>query len=214
MYLYLYHGVNKGPWRDGAEQDRTAFSEGLVRKALRDYAARPGRKISGLVPEEAVIARGGTGKPYFTGLPEPDGKGAPAVHYSVSHSGDWWGCLMAEEPVGFDMEVCREKINYEKIARRYFTEEEYKLILSAGLDVFFDVWVRKEAYVKYLGTGLSEGLDRFSVAEGGKLSPRVILLDEAIRRPSCFVRPCEVRDGMKAAYCSAGGNPVRAVIPL
>jgi len=147
------------------------------------------------------------------------GKGKPAWNYWVSHWGDWWGCLMAEEPVGFDLEACskREKINYEKIARRYFTEEECELVLTDGRDAFFDVWVRKEAYVKYLGSGLAEGLDTFSVAEGGKLTPRVILTDPDRNHPArsvkpCIIKPLEIGDRVKAAYCSASGNPIKTVI--
>ncbi|HWQ79194.1 MAG TPA: 4'-phosphopantetheinyl transferase superfamily protein [Anaerovoracaceae bacterium] len=211
MYLYLYH--NEGP------KSRFAFSERLVRRALLDYAARQELGIPDKILINAAIAKEEKGKPYFADLREPDGKGRPAVHYSVSHSGDWWGCLMAGEPVGFDMEVCRDKVNYEKIAKRYFTEDEYGLVLSAGPEAFFDVWVRKEAYVKYSGSGLSVGLDSFSVVEGGKLVPQVIATDKARNRPDCIVkscitRPCEVGDGVKAAYCSAGGNSLKDIISI
>lgn len=206
MYLYLYRGGRRD-------------SEGLVRSALLDYAARKELDIPGHILLNVSISKGEKGKPFFTGLQGPDEKREPAVHYSVSHSGELWGCLMAEEPVGFDMEVIRERVNYDKIAKRFFAEEECKLVLSAGLEAFFDVWVRKEAYVKYLGSGLATGLDTFSVAEGGKLASRAILTDEAGRRDSsgmasAIILPCSIGDGVKAAYCCAGGNPLEGVIAL
>jgi len=162
-----------------------------------------------------MIQREAKGKPYFADLSGGKYKGKSAVHYSVSHSGNWWGCLMAEEPVGFDMEVCREKINYEKIAQRFFTKEECEWIHSYGLDAFFDIWVRKEAYVKYLGSGLGEGLDSFSVIENGHLAQMVSAKkDEGGKHLSCFIQSCEIQDGVKAAYCSSSGNPVKTIISL
>jgi len=206
MYLYLHRGARK----DG---------ERLVRSALLDYASRKGLGVPGHNLLELPIAKGEKGKPFFAGLQGPEGAGKPEVHYSVSHSGDFWGCLMAGEPVGFDMEVVRERVNYDKIAKRYFAEEECKLVLSSGLEAFFDVWVRKEAYVKYLGTGLATGLDTFSVAEDGKLLSRVVLTEAAGRGGSSgmapgIVKPCFIGDGIKAAYCCAGGDPIEAVVSL
>ncbi len=240
MYLYLYGGEHP-----------SEFSERLVRKALADYAVRQQLGVPDEILENTVIAKEEKGKPYFEGLelPErdkrpaaPGGDGRPAVHFSVSHSGSFWGCLMADEPVGFDMEVCRETVKYKKIAERYFTDEECNLVVSKGTGAFFEVWVRKEAYVKYLGSGLAAGLDSFSTVEGGKLMDRVVPGDPeravlwassavsadmactdftdksgqsaADGTSPCFVKPCDIADGVKAAYCSASGNPLTAVIWL
>lgn len=219
MYLYLIYSENRNKQQIGTNQEsRSGFSERLVRKALSDYCERQLPEYPAeLLRETAIataIAREEKGKPYFPGLFADHG-GTPAVHYSVSHSGNWWGCLMADEPVGFDMEVCRGKVSYEKIARRFFTEEEYGLILSEGPDAFFDVWVRKEAYVKYLGTGLAEGLGSFTVAENGRLLQQVVLKKDAGRNQStCFIRPIKIGAGVKAAYCSGSGNPVKTTITL
>ena len=37
------------------------------------------------------------------------------------------------------------------------------------------MWVRKEAYVKYIGSGLAEGLNSFMVIQNGDFSPCVIV---------------------------------------
>jgi len=202
MYLYLYHSENRD-------------SDVLVRKALREYCGIQKIKLTDEELRDIVIEREGKGKPCFAGLSTAGDQGNPVIHFSLSHSGSWWGCLMAEEPVGFDLEVCREKVNYEKIAQRFFTKEECELILAEGLDAFYDVWVRKEAYVKYLGTGLAEGLDSFSVIKDGERSPEVISKkSKAQDRLPCFIRQCEIQDGVKAAYCSVSGNPINATITL
>jgi 4'-phosphopantetheinyl transferase len=195
MVLYLYYNENKGERQ----------SESLVRKALSDYCMRQLPEIPAESLAAIEIAREEKGKPFFQKLPADRCGRIPQVHFSVSHSGNWWGCLMADEPVGFDIEVCRDKVSHEKIAGRFFTEAEADLILAGGPDVFFDVWVRKEAYLKYLGTGLAGGLDSFTVAENGRLLDQV---------KECFIRPVKIGDGVKASYCSCSGDPVKAVVSL
>ena len=216
MYLYLYHSDNRDKQQKGKEQEtRADFSDRLVRKTLREYCKNQQLSISDEELWESIIERDGKGKPYFAGLSDEGLQGRPPIHFSVSHSGSWWGCLMAEESVGFDMEVPRENVNYNKIARRFFTKEEWEWILITGLDAFYDVWVRKEAYVKYLGSGLAEGLDSFSVIEYGKLSTQVISRKcDGRNHLPCFIRPCEIPDGVKAAYCSTSGNPIKAMLSL
>ena len=216
MYLYLYHSDNRDKKQKGKEQEtRSDFSDRLVRKALREYCQHQQLLIPDEELREPIIERDGKGKPYFAGLSAAGLQGRPPIHFSVSHSGSWWGCLMAEEPVGFDIEVPRESLNYIKIAQRFFTKEEWEWILIAGLDAFYDVWVRKEAYVKYLGSGLAEGLDSFSVIEYGKFSTQVISRKCDCRNHlPCFIRPCEIGDRVKAAYCSASGNPIKAMLSL
>lgn len=216
MYLFLYQSENRDKQQKGKEQEtRADFSDRLVRKALREYSKYQQLLIPDEELLESIIERDGKGKPYFAVLSAEGIQGRPPIHFSVSHSGSWWGCLMAEEPVGFDMEVPRESVNYNKIAQRFFTKEEWEWILTEGLDAFYDVWVRKEAYVKYLGSGLAEGLDSFSVIEKGTLSPQVISRKSDDRIPLlCFIRSCEISDGVKAAYCSISGNPVKAIVPL
>lgn len=199
MYLYLYHRESNEKGQNSERESRAAFHERLIRQALEDYMDRNGCILPDEILSAVPIAREEKGKPYFLDL--------PAVHFSASHSAGWWGCLMAGEPVGFDLEVCREKVGYEKIARRFFAEEECDLILNAGREAFFDVWVRKEAYVKYLGSGLAEGLASFSVAENGRLSSQVIR-----SRTPCYLHACEIGTGVKAAYCCASGDPVKATI--
>ncbi|MDD3168662.1 MAG: 4'-phosphopantetheinyl transferase superfamily protein [Eubacteriales bacterium] len=218
MFLYLFQSDKKdGRQNNGEQKDRSAFSERLVRKALRDYSERQLLELPPGVLSEAVIVRTKKGKPFFSGLPavERDGEEPPAIYFSVSHSGNRWGCLMAAEPVGFDLEVIREGVHYMEIAQRFFTEEECEWIVEAGADAFFDVWVRKEAYVKYLGTGLAEGLDSFSVVGSEGLSPKVILKKSGTgNQLHGSIGKVEIDCGIKAAYCSGSGVPVKAVIDL
>jgi 4'-phosphopantetheinyl transferase len=217
MYLYLYQSENMdGLKNTQTRQELVAFRDRLLRKALYDYCERKNQHPEYEVLKNAPIRREPKGKPYFADEPLNSGKRLTPVHFSVSHSGDWWGCLMADEPVGFDLEVCLDKVHYEKIAGRFFTKEEHDWILSMGQEAFFEVWVRKEAFVKFLGTGLGEGLSSFTVIENGELKIKVFSekgSDIVIRRPG-FIIPCSVAEGVRAAYCCRSGDPILGTIIL
>lgn len=217
MYLYLYHNEQRNNMQQGVENQRklSEQSELLARKALKDYVHKKQLPINDRELEQITILRGEKGKPYFSGFHGEGLNELKTIHYSVSHSGSWWGCLMAEEAVGFDLEVCREKVNYSKIAKRFFTEEEYEYVLSTGLEGFFELWVRKEAFVKYLGSGLAAGLDSFSVVDKGCLSKQILEKKEAGRMQSAvFINACEISDEVKAAYCSNSGSFIQNIISL
>lgn len=214
LYLYQYDSTVEGQ-DDRTREERIALRDKLVRKALLDFSRRRKAALTEEMVRNASIKREPKGKPYFADMPLMNGKPLTEVHFSVSHSGDWWGCLMAEEPVGFDLEVCRDKVNYEQIARRFFTEEERDWIVSIGKEAFFDVWVRKEAFVKYLGSGLGEGLSSFAVIKDGKLTVKVNAPKRGeLRRPPDHILPCTVAEGVKAAYCCRSGAPIKGTIFL
>jgi 4'-phosphopantetheinyl transferase len=138
MYLYLHQSENMNRRQNSpAGEELAAFREKLIRQALHDYCTRKKQPAAYEALKDAPIKKEPKGKPYFADESMNNRKKFPPIHFSVSHSGDWWGCLMADEPVGFDLEVCREKVNYEKIARRFFTAEEHDWILSMGREALF-----------------------------------------------------------------------------
>ena len=67
--------------------------------------------------------------------------------------------------VGLDLQKEYEK-NGEKLARRFFHPQEIAWMEAHGFGHFSRIWTYKESYVKYTGTGLSSGLDYFSVIQG------------------------------------------------
>jgi 4'-phosphopantetheinyl transferase len=143
---------------------REALSDGMFRVAASDY-------LGADCGEEALCtAVGSHGKPYFT---EPPLFGK--IFFSLSHSGAYWAVVFHNAEVGLDIEdlsirtgMARERM--EKIAARFFSEEEAKYLeekrgAENGKDLaeFFCVWTAKEAFIKYMGDGMSYGLSRFSV---------------------------------------------------
>lgn len=112
----------------------------------------------------------------YTGIPKPEltflqnayGKpslaGVKNFHYNISHTCSAVAVAVADYPTGIDIEKITE---YDKsIAMRFFSEKEKEYIEkdeSGAAARFFEIWTKKEAYVKWKGTGLSIPLDSFDV---------------------------------------------------
>lgn len=116
-------------------------------------------------------------------------KGKPYVelcdtYLSVSHSGEYFLCIIADRPVGIDVQE-RKRSNSDKIAERYFTEREKSFIRDNGENGFFTVWTRKEAYSKLTGEGIAE----------------IIRGTEVIDREDVVFTDFQLEDGVWCSYC-------------
>lgn len=109
------------------------------------------------------ITYGENGKPYIPGSD---------VNFSISHSENIAVLAVATFEVGCDIE--RILSPDLKIAKRFFTNEEYYDIISSdekNVD-FYRFWTLKESYLKATGSGLKTPLDSFriSLKDGIKIS--------------------------------------------
>lgn len=104
-----------------------------------------------------VIGRTDRGKPYF--LHEPK------LHLSISHSGNYWGCAIANQTVGFDLqqkeqprqESPEEMLRrHQKMANRFFHPQESEFVAKDCGYNFLTVWTAREAYVKHTGQGIDQ----------------------------------------------------------
>ena len=110
---------------------------------------------------------------------KPSVKGIDKKYVSVTTTGAVMVVVFSDKPVGIDGEYLgrlknNEKIDYLAIAERFFTEEEAEYVRDNDGDAvaFAKVWVRKEAYSKYTGKGLSD-FANFSVSDGERLNTKV-----------------------------------------
>ena len=94
-----------------------------------------------------AIARSEQGKPHF-----PD---HPDLHFNLSHSGNYALCALDEHPVGVDIELIRP--HHPRLSQRICSAEELAWLdgQEAPLSALCQLWARKEALVKYHGTGLT-----------------------------------------------------------
>lgn len=81
--------------------------------------------------------------------------------FSISHSGDTVVCVIADTPVGVDIERMREIRSSEHYP--LFTADEAERINRSGKpsEMFLRLWTQKEAYVKMKGGAMSRdgGID-------------------------------------------------------
>jgi len=102
------------------------------------------------------------GKPYLQGYSD--------FHFNISHTRNALVATFSNDEIGIDIE--RIKPVDLKIADRFFTsDEQINIRQSENKDIaFYDIWTKKEAYIKYIGKGLSIPLNSFSVLDEGVCS--------------------------------------------
>ena len=114
------------------------------------------------------------GKPF---VPGNDG-----FRYNLSHAGDWVVLAFGSAEVGVDVEEICGNINIDAIVCRFFSPEEQRYVRENSrkrLHRFYEVWVGKESYIKYLGTGLNLNLETFSMFDlKSNVRPHSRMLDD------------------------------------
>lgn len=123
------------------DEDRQAYlyRHHLLRTWLSQWSQKP---VSALLFETNPF-----GKPF---LP------ATKIQFNVSRSKDLLVFIFAPVEVGIDIEMLRDPAPFQPVAKRFFHPDEQEMIKNKM--GFFDIWTRKEAALKALGTGLIEGL--------------------------------------------------------
>ncbi len=127
-------------------QTQFVVSRGSLRFLLGQYLGQPTWDIE--------ILSGELGKPYLSQRFQPD------VHFNISHSGEYAGLAFSlTQELGIDIERREPDAIDEGLLKQCLTASE-KLIYEQALpeekiEFFFDMWARKEAYMKLLGDGLN-----------------------------------------------------------
>ena len=157
---------------------RCIVADGLLRYALRQALGTD-------QVETTVTAEG---KPF---LPGREG-----FQFNLSHSGRWVIIAWADTPVGIDVETIDMTDGKEQLARRFFSAHEQDYLFSAeGRERalrFFEIWTKKESYLKYLGTGINRSLSSFSVLKPLEGAFSTHLLEDALwtlcaQNPKCQI---------------------------
>jgi 4'-phosphopantetheinyl transferase len=159
------------------------LGRGLLRRILADSLKSE--------PSALRFTRNTHGKPFLE-----DGR----LEFNVSHSRDrLLVAVTAGRAVGIDIEFRRTKLTMESIAKRWFAPEEQTFFrtLEDPATGFFEIWAKKEAYVKAMGVGIYKDLNTFAVPLGERrFSP---ILDKA---GQWFFQTLEIDSGYAAAVVS------------
>jgi 4'-phosphopantetheinyl transferase len=135
------------------------------------------------------------------------------LHLSVSHSFDWAIVVVGDAPLGIDLERMHPDCDWERIAEVCFHPNEQQCLRQAPqqlrLDAFFEIWTRKEAYLKGIGVGMAEDPSAFSVACDSISTHR-----RGTTSRAWYVQDVEAPPGYKAALASEQRRPSIAPIDL
>lgn len=147
--------VDRGGMAEGMEAGEMPCFELLTVSEILKRLGEP-------VPVEYVTGK--HGKPGF-----PDGMG----HFNLSHSEEFVCAVFDEEPVGVDIQWMRP-LRDMRLAEKYFSPGE-KAALAACVDerqrerLFYNIWVRKEAYAKLTGEGIAAAVSQDTLALSDKV---------------------------------------------
>lgn len=88
------------------------------------------------------------------------------VYFNISHSKDLSVCVIADFPVGIDVEFLDKNVNYLDF-KPQMTDNEFSKIHSSTDKVksLFSYWTKKEAALKAHGDGLMISLESFEIVE-------------------------------------------------
>lgn len=149
------------------DQRRALISRGVLRRLMGEYTR--------LSPSKIRFEKGKNGKPVFAT------PGLPHFSFNVSHSEDLLlFAFSRHRHIGVDVEHIRPMDDYAAMAAQFFHPMElawlHGVVENLRLPAFYDLWTRKEAYVKATGDGLTHALDSFSVV--GERAGRGLFLVE------------------------------------
>lgn len=170
-------------FRNPDDAERFILGRGLLRRILAECLRAK--------PSALAFSCTAQGKPFLdTG----------GLEFNVSHSRDrLLIAVTVGRAVGVDIEFRRDGLDMESIARRWFAPEEQRFVQSlenpqAG---FFEIWSKKEAYVKALGAGIYKDLKSFAVPTGERpFSPSLG------KDPRWFFQTLEIDPAYAAAVVS------------
>jgi 4'-phosphopantetheinyl transferase len=142
------------------EKHRRHFTagRGVLRQLLSQYL--------GTKPEQLRLSYGAYGKPALNGEHKDS-----RLRFNMSHSHEVALFAFAEDrELGVDVEHIRTDFASEEVARRFFSRREVETFNALPrhdqVAAFFKCWTRKEAFIKVIGKGLSQPLDKFDVTLG------------------------------------------------
>lgn len=147
------------------DRDRYVLRRGLLREILSRY--------SGIDAGCLRFGCGEHGKPFLM-----EGQETLGLKFNISHAEEAMVCAVTRNSeVGVDLACIQEVKEARRIVEQYFSEEEAialnKLPSTERNAAFLRCWIRKEAYVKARGEGLSLNLRGFEVFDSVDLQPRL-----------------------------------------
>lgn len=194
VWRYLSPNERRRARRYLRAEDRRRFM--LGRAGLRWLLSRYLKRV----PRDIDLCVDQRGKPYLAN--------APDLTFNLSHSHAFvvYTCAPGVA-VGVDVQFLDYCVDVDRMAQRFFSKRErMELTMYEGDErrkAFFRGWVRKEAFVKAMGQGLSFGVDDVDVtlSRSGGL---VAVHNESVDVRCWTMRDIPVGSDYVAAVAAAG----------
>ena len=156
--------------------------EWLVRRMLSERTGIPAIRLE-------IVRRQGK-KPYLSDS---------SCFFNISHSGDYVVAAVSDVPVGIDLEQIGREAS--KALKRISSPSDWQYIMEGEnpLVRMMEIWTRKEALVKCLGTGICDPRLKETVGYGDV----VLWLDEGQYR----IRNVDGPKGYVCAVCEKVSDP-------
>ena len=166
------------------ERDRQHFilGRGYLRFLLGQYLHMPGSDIAFVYQTHA--------KPMVSAL-----QNSLDLQFNISHTHDFLVIVLSlQHEVGVDIELMRSNIDVLNMAQHSFSAEEYQAIAALPAqqqqELFFQLWTRKEAVLKCLGSGLYHPLEKVVVLQPGYVT---------VENEDCYVQSFFLAEDYQAA---------------
>jgi len=149
---------------------RYILAHGLLREVLASYVNDSATSLQFIQSEK--------GKPFLLNYPE--------LSFNMSHTDDAWVLAVVQEKchLGIDIEHFKFRESWQGLVKKCFSAEEseywHGLPVAKQGRFFYQLWVRKEAFVKALGEGITLGMNR------------------------CVVNPVDINQFLRLPECAGG----------
>lgn len=99
---------------------------------------------------------------------KPELSDNPGWHVNATHSGNWILLIIGKCHVGIDVEEIKPDFNFTDLIPLSFSPEERQYIGANGKSRvrFYELWTRKEAFVKAIGSGIDEAFPQIPALTG------------------------------------------------
>lgn len=141
-------------FRFARHRRRFVVARGVLRQLIGSYL--------NIDPQNLTFIYGDKGKPFLDRTELP-------LQFNLSHSHEL--ALFAftlKHSIGIDLEYIRPVPDALKIASRFFSPQEDRMLREIEQEqqaqLFFRLWTAKESYLKAVGTGLADSLSNIEIA--------------------------------------------------
>lgn len=128
-----------------AKTEYSPKNKQLISNTAKEIVKRLASRYLSVCFESIEIEKGKNGKPYIRGYDN--------FHFNISHSDSAIAVAVDTDEIGVDIEKLR-KADF-RICNRFFTEREKEYVGNSDRR-FFQIWTKKEAYIKKHGLALKD----------------------------------------------------------